>query len=126
MKYTGNEINILSKSQVKEITEKYQKNENVLKKHGINYVKYQFFGINGIKSIIDSCDYEVAGFRLYYGLTEEDHNGDGRKKLTPDLVLIPVDFNGNDLTFKMALGGMKDDPDNNSGANGPKCPQQCG
>lgn len=125
MKYTGNEINLLSKSQVKEITEKYQKNENVLKKHGINYVKSEFFGINALKEIVDGCGCDVAGFRAYYGLTDEDYDNDGRKKPTPNLVLIPVDFMGNDLTFKSALGGMKDDPDENSGAGGLKCPKNC-
>lgn len=133
-KFTGKEGQLISAESALRITEPFQKREREIKLRGENYVKAEFFGIHTFNELIRSHGDNCVGFRMYYGLTDEEEDvldkknatGRGSKKPTPRLVLVPVDADGNDLVKSAQMGGLKDMPaQKDAMSGGPLCPNQC-
>ena len=92
-------------------------------------IRSEFFGIENIRQLIDQPG--VVGLRVHHAKSWEDADGNPRTKndgrLTPRVVLVGVDENGNDLVSDTT--GLKDMPDGGfSGflGRGPVCPPECG
>ncbi|WP_026628496.1 hypothetical protein [Dyadobacter alkalitolerans] len=133
-KFTGKEGQLISAEQALKITEPFQKREQEITLRGENYVKAEFFGIHKFNELMSIHGETCVGFRVYYGITEEEGHvigeksalSRGMKRPTARLVLIPVDADGNDLTKTARLGGMKDMPARKEAmTGGPLCPHQC-
>ncbi len=71
-----------------------------------------------------------TGLRVAYGAAPEDNykiNIRNGKKVMPRLLLIPVDDDGNELTFNVIVEGSKDGGDDFGGvAGGKPCPPASG
>ena len=133
-RFTGKEGELISAEQALRITEPFQKREQEITLRGENYVKAEFFGIHTFNELMSIHGETCVGFRVYYGITEEEQTvadqksaiGRGTKRPTSRLVLIHVDAYGNDLTTTARLGGMKDMPAKKEAMKGgPLCPHQC-
>lgn len=104
-KYTGTE-GVLFKTEaanqlIKAQEEKFQSD--------YSYVKFGVFGKKFLEQI--SPEGTVA-FRVY--------------PVAGDIIIRPVDETGKELNIPaLDWGGLKDTPDQNSGAASPKCPRQC-
>ena len=93
-------------------------------------VRSEFFGIENIRQLIDQPG--VVGLRVHHAKSWEDADGNplttGDGRLTPRVVLVGVDKNGNDLVNN-ATDGLKDMPDGRSFSGflgrGPICPPEC-
>ncbi|MCF2486809.1 hypothetical protein [Dyadobacter sp. CY347] len=133
-KFTGKEGQLISAEQALRITEPFQRREQEITLRGENYVKAEFFGIHTFNELMSIHGETCVGFRVYYGITEEEGHNAGEKQMlakgtkrpTARLVLIPVDAHGNDLTKSARLSGMKDMPARKEAmTGGPLCPHQC-
>jgi hypothetical protein len=133
-KFTGKEGQLISAEKALAITEPYQRREQEIALRGENYVKAEFFGIHTFNELIRSHGDNCVGFRMYYGLTDEDEElfdktsvlGRAAKKPTSRLVLVPVDAYGNDLIRSAQLGGLKDmSAQKEVMTGGPLCPSHC-
>lgn len=103
-KYTGNEGVLMSTASANKLIETQ---ENKFKEDH-EYVKFAVFGKKFLESI--SPEGTVA-FRVY--------------PVAGDIIIRPVDAQGNELNIPTSSWGLKDLPDQNSGAGTPKCPRQC-
>ncbi|WP_353717681.1 hypothetical protein [Dyadobacter sp. 676] len=129
-KFTGREGRLISASEARELTTPHQKREHDFKARGENYVKAEFFGIHTFNDLIKLHGENCVGFRVYYGLRDEEEEDDTKttksKKPTPRLVLVPVDEDGNDIMRTVQAGGLKDMPvQDGAMTGGPLCPRQC-
>jgi hypothetical protein len=133
-KFTGKEGQLISAEKALLITAPFQKRERDIMSRGENYVKAEFFGIHTFNELIRSHGDNCVGFRMYYGLTDEEDDtlaekaalGRGNLKPTSRLVLVPVDADGNDIIRSAQLGGLKDMPAQKEVmTGGPLCPSQC-
>jgi hypothetical protein len=127
-RFTGREGQLISALAAQELTIPHQKRERDFTARGENYVKAEFFGIHTFNELIrlhgDSC----VGFRIYYGLRDEEDENDLQKskRPTPRLVLVPVDADGKDIIRTAQLGGLKDMPAQDEAmTGGPLCPRHC-
>lgn len=75
-------------------------------------IQSQFFGKTMLKEMLKRKT--AVGIRIHYGINDEG---------IPDLVLIPIDENGNKVIAKDV--GPKDEPEGH-GSDGPVCPRFCG
>lgn len=129
MSYNGNEGQFLKPEEAAELTGTYRQ---IKKNAGIDdneLIRSEFFGIENIRQLIDQPG--VVGLRVHHAKSWEDADGNPRTKndgrLTPRVVLVGVDENGNDLVSDTT--GLKDMPDGGfSGflGRGPVCPPECG
>jgi hypothetical protein len=131
-KFTGKEGRLISAKQALEYTEPFQRREREILDRGENFVKAEFFGIHTFNELIRSFGERCVGFRVYYGLDQQESliNDNKARTLsekipTSRLIIVPVDENGRDLT-SMPLGGMKDMPAaKDAMSGGPLCPRDC-
>ncbi|GGM99610.1 hypothetical protein GCM10010967_36980 [Dyadobacter beijingensis] len=128
-RFTGREGRLISVSEAQELTHPHQKKERDFTARGENYVKAEFFGIHTFNELIKLHGENCVGFRVYYGLRDEEEDDDSKteksKKPTPRLVLVPVDEDGKDI-MRAAAGGLKDMPvQGGAMTGGPLCPRQC-
>ncbi|QRR01949.1 hypothetical protein [Dyadobacter sandarakinus] len=132
--YRGTEGELIPVREARHLTRRYQRRKEEYLRAGDNYVEAEFFGLETFRRLLDECGGEPVGFRVYYSITEEDHEGDepvftedGTGRPTPRLVIVPVDAEGVELTGRMSIGGLKDMPDGggNVMAKGPICPRHC-
>ncbi len=129
-RFTGREGRLISASEAQELTIPHQKRERYFTDKGENYVKAEFFGIHTFNELIKLHGDNCVGFRVYYGLRDEEEDDDTKtkkaKKPTPRLVLVPVDAEGKDIIRTAQLGGLKDMPTGGEAmTGGPLCPRQC-
>lgn len=114
--------------------------------HDHHFVEAEFFGLKKFNKLMDECEGEPVGFRVYYGIRHEDHSSDDPcecdkedgGKPTQRLIIVPVDANGKELTGSKTVRGLKKNMDSDEGlkdmpqaqgkvlANGPICPKVCG
>ncbi|MCE7066461.1 hypothetical protein [Dyadobacter sp. CY326] len=133
-RFTGKEGQLISADEALLITAPFQKREREIMSRGENYVKAEFFGIHTFNELIRSHGDDCVGFRMYYGLSDEEEDTLdtkaelGRRAVRPTsrLVLVPVDADGNDLIRSAQMGGLKDMPTQKKVMKGgPLCPSQC-
>ncbi|SDE27513.1 hypothetical protein SAMN04487996_104231 [Dyadobacter soli] len=132
-KYTGQEGQLISAREAKLFTTNHQNVKELIEKDGKNYVEAEFFGLETFNKLLKGCGGKPIGFRIYYGLREENHDEDepivtsgGKGRPTPRLVIVPVDADGQELSGLTTIGGHKDMPsDGQAMANGPICPRRC-
>lgn len=141
-KYTGKEGKLISAADATALTEPHLSREREIIKRGENFVKAEFFGIHTFNELIGMHGENCIGFRVYYGLRDEEDNSMDRKdnaaeeqeisgrkdkkKPTSRLIVVPVGRDGRDLTKTAQLGGMKDMPaDREVMVGGPVCPRHC-
>jgi hypothetical protein len=132
-KYTGMEGQLISAREAKLFTTNHQKVKEQIVKDGKNYVEAEFFGLETFNRLLKGCNGKPVGFRVYYGLRDENHDGedpiittDGKGKPTPRLIIVPVDADGTELSGLTTIGGHKDMPmDGEVLVNGPICPRRC-
>jgi hypothetical protein len=129
-KFTGREGQLISAAAAQELTSPHQKRERDFTARGENYVKAEFFGIHTFNELIKLHGDNCVGFRVYYGLRDEEEEDDTKKvrskKPTPRLVLVPVDANGSDIIRTAQTGGLKDMPAQGEAmTGGPLCPRHC-
>lgn len=129
-RFTGREGRLISASEAQELTIPHQKRERDFTARGENYVKAEFFGLHTFNELIKLHGDNCVGFRVYYGLRDEEEDSDTKaeksKKPTPRLVLVPVDADGKDIIRTAQLGGLKDMPTGGEAmTGGPLCPRQC-
>lgn len=142
-KYDGTEGQLIPARDAKVLTTRHQNFREQIVKDGRNYVEAEFFGLETFKKLLDQCEGEPVGFRVYYGLRDEDHNGekpivsaDGKGKATSRLFIVPVDADGTDLSGIVHVGSFKDLPAQGGGhkdmpsqgqvmVGGPICPRLC-
>jgi hypothetical protein len=133
-KYTGTEGQLISAREAKLFAKSHQGVREQIVKGGRNYVEAEFFGLETFRKLIEGCNGKPVGFRVYYGLRDEDHDGDepvvtanGKGKPTQRLIIVPVDADGVDLSGLVTVGGHKDMPTDDGQAlvNGPICPRHC-
>lgn len=129
-RFTGREGQLISAAAAQELTIPHQKRERDFTARGENYVKAEFFGIHTFNELIKLHGDNCVGFRVYYGLRDEEEDDDTKtlkhKKPTPRLVLVPVDGDGNDIIRTAQTGGLKDMPAQGEAmTGGPLCPRQC-
>lgn len=133
--YRGTEGQLISVREAKVFTKRHQGNREDVIRAGKNYVEAEFFGLETFQQLLKECGGKPVGFRVYYGVREEDHegdepvvciDGDGKGKSTPRLIIVPVDAHGVDLSGLMSVGGHKDMPEDGKVlVNGPICPRHC-
>ncbi|WAC10017.1 hypothetical protein [Dyadobacter pollutisoli] len=133
--YRGTEGQLISVREAKVFTKRHQSSREDVIRAGKNYVEAEFFGLETFQQLLKECGGKPVGFRVYYGVREEDHEndepvvcieGDGKGKSTPRLIIVPVDAQGVDLSGLMSVGGHKDMPaDGKVLVNGPICPRSC-
>ena len=132
--FTGKEGKLISAEQAQRITSPHLKKEREILARGENFVKAEFFGIHTFNDLINMHGQNCVGFRVYYGVSDEEDNATEldatdikrEKKPTSRLVIVPVDANGRDLTSSAQLGGMKDMPAQEEVmVGGPVCPRHC-
>jgi hypothetical protein len=128
-RFTGREGQLISALKAQELTTPHQKREHDFAARGETYVKAEFFGIHTFNELIKLHGDNCVGFRVYYGLRDEEEDDDSKKvkvkKPTPRLVLVPVDEDGNDI-MRAQTGGLKDMPTQGGAmTGGPLCPRQC-
>lgn len=129
--YSGNEGKFLKPDEAAELTGTYRQRKREVGIEDSEVVRSEFFGIENIRQLIDQPG--VVGIRVHHAKSWEDTDGNplttGDGRLTPRVVLVGVDKNGNDLVNKSSEG-LKDMPagDVFSGllGRGPLCPSQCG
>jgi hypothetical protein len=132
-KFTGKEGQLISAEQAMELTRPHLGKERDILSRGENFVKAEFFGIHTFNELIKIHGDNCVGFRVYYGVRDEDDNSANEranvraeKKPTARLVIVPVDPYGNDLTKSAQLRGLKDMPaDKEVMVGGPICPRHC-
>jgi len=129
-RFTGREGRLISASEAQELTTPHQKKERYFTDKGENYVKAEFFGIHTFNELIKMHGDNCVGFRVYYGLRDEEEDDDSKKekskKPTPRLVLVPVDEDGKDILRTAQTGGLKDMPvQGGAMTGGPLCPRNC-
>ncbi|CAG5070987.1 hypothetical protein DYBT9623_03308 [Dyadobacter sp. CECT 9623] len=134
-KFTGREGQLISAEQALEIINPHLDRERDILGRGDNFVKAEFFGLHTFKDLISLYEESCVGFRVYYGVRDEEDNSIDEKfvasrrneiKPTPRLVIVPVDARGNDLTKTARLGGMKDmAAEKEAMVGGPVCPRHC-
>ncbi len=129
-RFTGREGRLISASEALELTTPHQKRERDFTARGENYVKAEFFGLHTFNDLIKMHGDSCVGFRVYYGLRDEEEDNDSKaqksKKPTARLVLVPVDADGNDIMRSAQAGGLKDMPvQGDAMTGGPLCPRQC-
>lgn len=133
-RFTGKEGALISAEEALIITGQFQSREREITSRGVNYVKAEFFGIHTFNELIRSHGDSCVGFRMYYGLTEENEDSTDKrsasirinKRPTSRLILVPVDADGNDLLKGAQSGGLKDMPSQQKVMKGgPLCPSQC-
>ncbi|KAA6441615.1 hypothetical protein FEM33_01095 [Dyadobacter flavalbus] len=134
-RFTGKEGELVSAEAALRLTSLYQARQNKILERGDKYVKAEFFGIHTFNELISMHGDKCAGFRIYYGIREEEEDASENKRLigreimkkpTSRLILVPVDEDGNDLTASAQLGGLKDMPAMKEVMlGGPLCPSQC-
>ncbi|WP_221390442.1 hypothetical protein [Dyadobacter sp. NIV53] len=132
-KYVGTEGEFILKNMAEEMIEKHC--QFAEKDQTRQFVKAEFFGLDIFKNLLDECEGKAVGFRIYYGLSDENSSEEGDNikskqdqniKPTPRLIIVPVDTHGTELTSitnistnrsvaakKFALG------------KGPLCPNEC-
>ncbi|KAA0991435.1 hypothetical protein [Dyadobacter aurulentus] len=134
-KFTGKEGQLISAEQALDIIKPHLGREREILGRGDNFVKAEFFGLHTFKDLINLYEESCVGFRVYYGVKDEEDNSENEKvtagrrvekKPTPRLVIVPVDAYGNDLTKTARLGGMKDmAAEKEAMVGGPVCPRHC-
>ncbi|KQS31460.1 hypothetical protein [Dyadobacter sp. Leaf189] len=134
-KFTGKEGQLISAERALELTKPHLSREREIVGRGENFVKAEFFGIHTFNELIGLHGDNCVGFRVYYGVRDEDDNaldeqllvrGNGAKKSTARLVIVPVGADGRDLTKSMHAGGLKDmAAEKEVMVGGPICPRQC-
>lgn len=130
-RFTGQEGQLISAAKAAELITPHQKKEKECLQRGENYVRAEFFGIHTFNELIKLHGDQCVGFRVYYGLRDEEEFGSHvtvpkGKKPTPRLVLVPVDGDGKDLVLSAQLGGLKDMPAQKEAmTGGPLCPNEC-
>ncbi|MCF0074783.1 hypothetical protein LZD49_30130 [Dyadobacter sp. CY261] len=129
-RFTGQEGRLISAAEAQELTHPHQKRERDFTARGENYVKAEFFGIHTFNDLIKLHGDNCVGFRVYYGLRDEEEEDDTKtlrsKRPTPRLVLVPVDEDGRDILRTAQTGGLKDMPAQGGAmTGGPLCPRHC-
>lgn len=129
-RFTGQEGRLISVLEAQELTQPHQKRERDFTARGENYVKAEFFGLQTFNDLIKLHGENCVGFRVYYGLRDEEEDDDSKtersKRPTPRLVLVPVDEDGHDIMRSAQAGGLKDMPVSGGAmTGGPLCPRQC-
>lgn len=131
MSYYGNEGQFLKPEEAAELTGTYRARKREVGINDEEVVRSEFFGIENIRQLISQPG--VVGLRVHHAKSWEDGDGNpltkGDGRLTPRVVLVGVDENGNDLVSN-ETNGLKDMPDGGgfSGflGRGPLCPPHCG
>ncbi|MEI6595854.1 MAG: hypothetical protein WCO28_09830, partial [Bacteroidota bacterium] len=97
--FTGNENQQISLTAASALTANYRSNQI-----GIGFILGQYFSKDSLNSVLnqETC----VGVRIYYGLNADN--------TTPELVVVGVDANENDLANGIVLD------------NGALCPPRCG
>lgn len=134
-KFTGKEGQLISAEQALDIIKPHLGREREILGRGDNFVKAEFFGLHTFKDLINLYEESCVGFRVYYGVKDEEDNSEneklsagrrGEKKPTARLVIVPVDAYGHDLTKTARLGGIKDmAAEKEAMVGGPVCPRHC-
>jgi hypothetical protein len=134
-RFTGKEGELVSAETALKLTRLHHARQKDILERGDNYVKAEFFGIHTFNELISMHGDKCAGFRIYYGISEEEEDAPEHKRVvgrtiikrpTSRLILVPVDEDGNDLTASAQLGGLKDMPAMKEVMlGGPLCPSQC-
>lgn len=127
--FTGNEGTIILSSESKKQKEAHKKiNNGNGRSESENFVEAEFFGINQFNKLIAPYGDQCVGFRVYHGVTWENHKGkdvevaaEGKGKKTARVIIVPVDKYGNDLKPELALK----DPTPSELSKGPLCPTSC-
>lgn len=135
-RFTGKEGELVSAETAIRLTRQFQARQKEILERGDQFVRAEFFGIHTFNELISMHGDRCAGFRVYYGLREEEEEDasaessvSGREKIrkpTSRLIIVPVDEHGNDLTSSAQSGGLKDMPAMKEVMlGGPLCPSQC-
>jgi len=134
-RFTGKEGELVSAEAALRLTRPYEARQKEILERGDNYVKAEFFGIHTFNELISMHGDKCAGFRVYYGIRDEEEDNSGHihiiskeiiRKPTSRLIIVPVDEDGNDLTTSVQLVGLKDMPAMKEAMlGGPLCPSQC-
>ena len=129
--FNGTEGQFLKPDEAAELTGTYRERKLDVGIKEDEVVRSEFFGIENVRQLIDQPG--VVGLRVHHAKSWEDADGNplttGDGRLTPRVVLVGVDENGNDLVNN-ATDGLKDMPDDRSFSGflgrGPICPPECG
>lgn len=108
--FDGNEGTFVEIAKAKDLHQKHLKHAE--KQKVKEPTKAQFFGKKKLDVLLSKTG--SVGIRIYYGRLDDD---------TPELVLVAVDENGNDIVLDRTA--LKD-PDNEYLTGGPRCPNTCG
>jgi hypothetical protein len=79
-RFTGQEGKLISASEAQELTIPHQKKERYFTDKGENYVRAEFFGIHTFNQLIKLHGDNCVGFRVYYGLRDEEEEDDTKTK----------------------------------------------
>jgi hypothetical protein len=134
-RFTGKEGELVSAETAVRLTRHFQTRQKEILERGDKYVRAEFFGIHTFNELISMHGDKCAGFRVYYGIREEEEDDTERspvndrekiRKPTSRLIIVPVDEHGNDLISSAQPGGLKDMPAMKEAMlGGPLCPSQC-
>lgn len=143
-KYKGDEGELISVKDAKSYTCEHVDCKDP--KHGHHFVEAEFFGLKKFNQLMEECGGEPVGFRVYYGISHEDHSGskpsvckkgDKGAEPTSRLIIVPVDKDGKELTGLDTVRGNKKATDSGAGlkdmppspgkvlSRGPLCPSEC-
>ena len=126
--FAGTEGQFLKIAEAQELTGAYRQRKI---KIGINeeeVIRSEFFGIDNVRQLLDQPG--VVGLRVLHAKRREDIDGNPQEagRLTPRVILVGVDKDGNELVAE-SVGGLKDMPDDGGFTGflgkGPLCPPQC-
>lgn len=108
--FDGNEGSFIEVAKAKDLHQKHLKHAE--KQKIKDPTKAQFFGKTKLDVLLKKSG--SVGIRIYYGRLDDD---------TPELILVAVDENGNDIVLDRTA--LKDAGDDYL-SNGPRCPYSCG
>ena len=128
--FTGTEGQFLKPDEAAELISTYHQRKRKVGIKDAEIVRSEFFGIENLRQLLSQPG--AVGLRVYHAKSWEDADGNplttGDGRLTPRVVLVGVDRDGNDLVSSPAEG-LKDMPDEAgfSGfvGRGPICPPEC-
>lgn len=103
IKYSGKEGVVIPNS----IADKLIKTQEDIYSGEDDYFKFTVVG----KYFLEAIGDKAVAFRLY--------------PVKGQIIIRPVDENGNEISVPDEIQGLKDGPPANSGGGGPKCPSQC-
>lgn len=101
--YTGKEGQIIPNS----IANKLIKQQEEIYSGEDNYFKFIVVG----KEFLEAIGEKAVSYRLY--------------PVKGQIIIRPVDENGNEISVPDEVQGLKDSPPSNSGGGGPRCPREC-